>query len=94
VWLLRVARDLAIDHARRQRPIAVEGVRTSDEGNGDPAGSHRMNELRNALSTLPIDQREVLVLRHFGGLSPTEIATRTDGCEDRSTACTLAGATR
>jgi RNA polymerase sigma-70 factor, ECF subfamily len=80
-WILRVARNAAVDHIRGQRMIPVEEVRTSDEGGGDPAGGGRMNDLRDALATLPRDQREVLVLRHFAGLSPTEIATRTGRSE-------------
>jgi RNA polymerase sigma-70 factor, ECF subfamily len=80
-WILRVARNVAVDHIRSQRLIPVEEVRTSDEGGGDPAGGGRMNDLRDALSTLPQAQREVLVLRHFVGLSPAEIATRTGRSE-------------
>jgi len=80
-WMLRVARNMAIDHMRRQRMIPVEEVRTTDEGSGDPAGGRPMRDLQEALSSLPIDQREVLVLRHFAGLSPTEIATRTGRSE-------------
>jgi RNA polymerase sigma-70 factor, ECF subfamily len=80
-WIMRVARNLAIDHLRRQRMIPVEEVRTTDDGSGDPAGGLPMNDLQEALSTLPIDQREVLVLRHFAGLSPTEIALRTGRSE-------------
>jgi RNA polymerase sigma-70 factor, ECF subfamily len=80
-WMLTVARNLALDHLRRQRLVPVEEVRTTDHGEGDPAGGRRMTELREALSELPFDQREVLVLRHFAGLSPTEIATRTGRSE-------------
>ncbi len=80
-WILRVSRNVAVDHIRRQRLIPVEEVRKSDEGGGDPAGGGRMNDLRDALSTLPRDQCEVLVLRHVAGLSPTEIATRTGRSE-------------
>jgi RNA polymerase sigma-70 factor (ECF subfamily) len=80
-WILRVARNLAIDHIRRQRMTPVEEVRTTDEGSGDPAGGRPMSDLQEALSRLPMDQREVLVLRHFAGLSPTEIATRTGRSE-------------
>jgi RNA polymerase sigma-70 factor (ECF subfamily) len=75
-WMLRVARNLAVDHLRRQRVIPVEEVRTSDEGSGDPSSERRMSDLREALAELPRDQCEVLVLRHIAGLSPTEIATR------------------
>jgi len=76
-WILRVARNVAVDHLRRQRVIPVEEVRTSDDGVGDPGGGRPMSELRDALLTLPADQREVLVLRHFAGLSPPEIALHT-----------------
>ena len=40
-----------------------------------------MRDLQEALAKLPRDQREVLVLRHFAGLSPTEIAERTGRTE-------------
>lgn len=80
-WILRVARNVAVDHIRRQRLVPVEEVRTSDEGGGDPAGGGRMRDLTEALSKLPRAQREVLVLRHFAGLSPTEIAQRTGRSE-------------
>jgi RNA polymerase sigma-70 factor, ECF subfamily len=82
-WVLRVAHNVAVDHIRQQqRLIPVEEVRSSYEGGGgDPAGGGQMNTLRDALSTLPQAQREVLVLRHFAGLSPPEIATRTGRSE-------------
>ena len=80
-WILRVARNVALDHLRRQRAIPVEELVASDHGSGDPAGGGRMRELREALSELPKDQREVLVLRHFAGLTPMEIATRTGRSE-------------
>jgi RNA polymerase sigma-70 factor (ECF subfamily) len=80
-WILRVARNVAVDHIRRQRLVPVEEVRTSDDGGGDPAGGGRMRDLTDALSKLPRAQREVLVLRHFAGLSPTEIAARTGRSE-------------
>jgi RNA polymerase sigma-70 factor (ECF subfamily) len=80
-WVLRVARNVALDHLRRQRAVPVEELIATDHGSGDPAGAGRMRDLREALSELPKDQREVLVLRHFAGLSPMEIATRTGRSE-------------
>jgi RNA polymerase sigma-70 factor (ECF subfamily) len=80
-WILRVARNVAVDHLRRQRVIPVEEVRATDNGSCDPAGSERMRDLLESLSGLPKDQCEVLVLRHLAGLSPTEIATRTGRTE-------------
>ena len=73
-WVLRVARNLAVDHLRRQRLVPVEEVRTSDTGIGDPAAGRPMLDLREALSELPNDQREVLVLRHFAGLGHEQMA--------------------
>jgi RNA polymerase sigma-70 factor (ECF subfamily) len=80
-WILRVARNVAVDHIRQQRLVPVEEIRTSDEGGGDPAGGGRMRELTDALSELPRDQCEVLVLRHFAGFSPPEIAQHTGRSE-------------
>jgi RNA polymerase sigma-70 factor, ECF subfamily len=79
-WILRVSRNVAVDHIRRHRAIPVEEVRAEDVG-GSGEDRERMNELRDALSLLPPDQREVLVLRHFAGLSPSEIAQRTGRTE-------------
>jgi RNA polymerase sigma-70 factor (ECF subfamily) len=75
-WILRVARNVALDHARQRRPIPCEEIRENDpQDNGDTA-RERSIMLRDALATLPEDQREVLVLRHVVGLSPGEIAGR------------------
>jgi RNA polymerase sigma-70 factor (ECF subfamily) len=74
-WIIRVARNMALDHMRASRQIPVEEVRTSDEG-GEQVGVERAQSLRDALGRLPADQREVLVLRHVAGLSPGEIAER------------------
>jgi RNA polymerase sigma-70 factor (ECF subfamily) len=42
---------------------------------GDPATRAELLDIQPALARLTTDQREVLVLRHFVGLSTTEIAT-------------------
>jgi RNA polymerase sigma-70 factor, ECF subfamily len=80
-WLLRVARNVALDHLRQQRLVPVEDLRVADPGSADSRGVRRINDLKDALATLPRAQREVLVLRHFAGLSPTEIALRTGKSE-------------
>jgi RNA polymerase sigma-70 factor, ECF subfamily len=74
-WILRVARNAALDHLRARRQIPFEEVRTTDEGH-EQVGFDRSQSLREAFHRLPPDQREVLVLRHIAGLSPTEIARR------------------
>jgi RNA polymerase sigma-70 factor (ECF subfamily) len=80
-WILRVARNVAVDHIRHQRSIPVEEVRLVEQGGGGPGDGERMNDLTEALAMLPPDQREVLVLRHFADLSPSEIAQRTGRSE-------------
>jgi RNA polymerase sigma-70 factor, ECF subfamily len=74
-WIIRVARNVALDQIRASRQIPLAEVRTSDEGN-EQVGFERALSLREALARLPDDQREVLVLRHVAGLSPGEIAER------------------
>jgi RNA polymerase sigma-70 factor (ECF subfamily) len=82
-WMLRVARNVAVDHLRQQRLIPVEEVRATEVA-GAPTyvtASARRGDLIEALATLPKDQREVLMMRHLIGLSPTEIAERSGKTE-------------
>jgi RNA polymerase sigma-70 factor (ECF subfamily) len=71
-WLVRLARNVAIDHLRANRLTPTETVL-------DPAAScgvdlEQAQTVRAALASLPDEQREVVVLRHVVGLSPGEIA--------------------
>jgi RNA polymerase sigma-70 factor, ECF subfamily len=79
-WILRVARNAALDHVRARRMVPCEDVRTSSESS-EETGYERVQSLRAALERLPAEQREVLVLRHVAGLSPGEIAERLDRTE-------------
>jgi RNA polymerase sigma-70 factor (ECF subfamily) len=79
-WILRVARNAALDHLRAKRSIPTEEVRVADTGQAQVA-QDRGRALRQALEDLPEDQREVLVLRHIVGLSPVEIADTLDKSE-------------
>jgi RNA polymerase sigma-70 factor, ECF subfamily len=74
-WILRVARNAALDHLRARRQIPVEEVRI-DDGGHEEVGFERSQCLRDALLRIPAEQREVLVLRHLAGLTPMEIAER------------------
>lgn len=78
-WLMRVARNAALDHLRARRQIPVDEVRVDA-----PATQHnfdRSQSLRAAFDELPEDQRKVLVMRHVVGLSPGEIASRLNKSE-------------
>ncbi|HEU4635018.1 MAG TPA: sigma-70 family RNA polymerase sigma factor, partial [Edaphobacter sp.] len=79
-WLLVVTRNRAIDVLRRRRstesvddyPLASEGNLASEVERGV-----MMDRVRGALTGLPPEQRNVLELAYFEGLSQTEIADRT-----------------
>jgi RNA polymerase sigma-70 factor (ECF subfamily) len=80
-WVLRVARNVAVDHMRARRLVPVEEVFGDDaDGGAGPAFEESLS-LRQALGALPDEQREVVVLRHVAGLSPGEIATRLNKTE-------------
>jgi RNA polymerase sigma-70 factor, ECF subfamily len=72
-WLLRVARNAALDSLRAKRALPSDEIRISDEGRHLIA-FERCQSLKDALAQLPLEQREVLVLRYIAGLQPREIA--------------------
>jgi len=74
-WLLRVARNVALDHLRRRRMLPCEEV-YGPSHEADDSGRERRWGLEQALSALPEEQRNVVVLRHLVGLTPGEIAER------------------
>ena len=71
-WLLRLARNVAIDHLRANRLTPTERVLDPNQASG--ADLDRAVTVRAALATLPDEQRQVVVLRHVVGLTPGEIA--------------------
>jgi RNA polymerase sigma-70 factor, ECF subfamily len=73
-WLLRLARNVAIDHLRANRLTPTEEV--LDPASPSEVEFDRAEMVRTALAALPVEQREVVVLRHVVGLSPSEIADR------------------
>lgn len=93
-WLLRVARNRAIDllRGRREQPFAVpamgEGEPAVDGANwlpdpdpdpGDQVISHIVQvDVRAALTRLAPEQRRVLELAYFSGFSQSEIAAHLD----------------
>jgi RNA polymerase sigma-70 factor, ECF subfamily len=73
-WLLRLSRNVAIDHLRRNRLTPTENVIDPDADTG--ADLDRAEVVREALATLSDEQRKVVILRHVVGLTPGEIADR------------------
>ncbi len=87
-WLFRIAHNLGIDHLRRKRLQTVSIMRQDSEGDEielavtdsdkDPLG-HLENKalaqsLRVTIDELRAEYRELVLLRHFAGLSYQEIS--------------------
>src|SRR6201991_1451633 len=74
-WLLRVARNAALDHLRAQRSVPLAEVRATS-ATAEPQAGERLDALKAALAALPEDQRQVMLLRLVAGLTPAEVAER------------------
>ena len=74
VWLLPLARNVAIDHMRANRLMPMETVLDPETSSG--ADMDRGPTVRAALAALPETQRQVVFLRHVAGWTPEEIADR------------------
>lgn len=74
-WLLRIARNCAIDHMRSQRTIYCDEVPNAvEEAPSHEVAADQRDAIEGALGSLPASQRRVVVLRHVIGFSPREIA--------------------
>lgn len=73
-WLLRMARNVAIDQLRANRLTPTETV--IDPDTSTVIDLDQSDTVRTALATLPDEQRQVVLLRHVVGLTPGEIAER------------------
>lgn len=74
-WIVRVARNVAVDYQRQRRAIPCAEVFEPSHPADDGLRERRWT-IEHALEALPEDQRGVVVLRHLVGLSPREIADR------------------
>jgi RNA polymerase sigma-70 factor (ECF subfamily) len=82
VWVLRIARNAAIDHVRRVRTVPLAD-HERDRERDDRGAEEVRGALRAALALLPQGQRDVLLLTHLVGLTPHEIAAEL-GCSVRA----------
>jgi RNA polymerase sigma factor (sigma-70 family) len=80
-WVLGIARKRAIDHLRRRHiAVALDDLDdvAGEDGRELAERYARAHEVRAALTRLPDEQREVLVLAYFGRFTQSEIATHLD----------------
>ena len=83
-WLTTIARSRAIDRLRSgmheqqfKQPLESAVMFTAAESAGDFTVASEMQKLvREALGTLPPEQREVIELAYYGGFSHSEIALK------------------
>jgi len=84
-WVIRIAHNLVIDHFRKEKRTPVvttvdgfdifEVLKFYDESTEDKMireQTHR--DLRELIHLLPAEQKEVLIMRHYGELSFKEIS--------------------
>jgi RNA polymerase sigma factor (sigma-70 family) len=89
-WVMRIAHNLIIDHFRRLKQL---NVMSNDDYESDLFNSWKLSDpnieehivqvqirkdVRKLINQLPDDQKEVVILRHYAGLSFKEIADITD----------------
>ena len=88
-WALRIAHNLVIDHFRKEKLMPLQHD-TEEFSVFDimPAGNRNASDqliydekilyVRGLLEKLPFEQREVVILRHYAGLSFKEISKMLD----------------
>lgn len=88
-WVMRIAHNLIIDHFRREKQMRMlsnddyesdilNERKFADDNIEDSLVKEQIeNDVRVLLDRLPDDQREVVMLRHYAGLSFKEIAEQT-----------------
>ncbi len=89
-WVIRIAHNLTIDHFRKEKQI---NTYSNEDYESDIFNSKKLAdstiedilvenqiviEVRLLIEELPEDQKHVILLRHYGGLSFKEIAEQTD----------------
>jgi RNA polymerase sigma-70 factor (ECF subfamily) len=82
-WLFRLARNAVIDYTRTRREhleLDAAGERPSGEPGPEASAVRRqeLDEVARALTFLTDEQREVIALRFFAGLSAREAAVAMD----------------
>jgi len=87
-WVLRIAHNLCVDHFRKSKrapkfsgtdEFDIFDVLKLDEANAEEIISteETHDKVRKILQELPEDQKEVVIMRHYAGLSFKEIAENT-----------------
>jgi RNA polymerase sigma-70 factor (ECF subfamily) len=90
-WVMRIAHNATIDHIRKQRRFVDVNANSDSDydfydrlpDEGEPSSQERVEmaedkaSLMRHIANLPVEQREVVMLRHYYELSFKEIAELT-----------------
>lgn len=89
-WVIRIAHNLIIDYFRKSKHLRTY---SSEDGDVDVFNSKKLSgdniedilitdqiasDVRKLVNMLPNEQKEVILLRHYGGLSFKEISEQTN----------------
>lgn len=89
-WVMRIAHNLVIDHFRKEKHLPTysnddyeldifNSPKFSDKNVEDEIVFDQItNDVRRLIEELPDDQKEVVIMRHYMGLSFKEIAEQTN----------------
>jgi RNA polymerase sigma factor (sigma-70 family) len=89
-WMMRIAHNLVIDHYRKEKQLNTcsnnineldlfNSAKFSDENIEQLMINEQvLKDVRKLVNELPPDQKEIILLRHYGGLSFKEIADQTN----------------
>jgi len=89
-WVIRIAHNLIIDHFRKEKQLNTcsndnyqsnifNSKKLADDNIEDLIIKDQiLNDVRSLIEQLPEDQKQVILLRHYGGLSFKEIAEQTN----------------
>ena len=71
-YLLKIARNLCLDHLRKKKPVLADNLDTGAT-NQDPhallVDAEMSRQVLQAVQSLPVAQRMAVLLQHFEGLS-------------------------
>ena len=88
-WVVRIGHNLVIDHFRKQKRMpmvrdteefsVMDSLKLTDDNIEDKIIVNQIHkEIRQLIESLPLDQREVVIMRHYGDMSFKEIAECTN----------------
>lgn len=88
-WVLRIGHNLVIDHFRKNKRMPLvrdteehsimDQIRLTDANVEEKLVTSQIHQqVRQLIDYLPLDQREVVIMRHYGNLSFKEIAEVTN----------------